>query len=68
LAAIIALYFILVPADFILSNTSNNVKSNHPPILYGHVHMAKTGGTSLNGIIANKFDHVCGHKGYSYDA
>jgi len=68
LAATIALYFILVPADFILSNTSNNVKSNHPPILYGHVHMAKTGGTSLNGIIANKFDHVCGHKGYSYDA
>lgn len=40
----------------------------HPPILYGHVHMAKTGGTSLNGILANRFEHVCGHKGYSYDA
>ena len=40
----------------------------HSPILYGHVHMAKTGGTSLNGILANKFEHVCGHKGYSYDA
>ncbi|KAL7474643.1 hypothetical protein ACHAW6_000608, partial [Cyclotella cf. meneghiniana] len=30
--------------------------------------MAKTGGTSLNAILANKFEHVCGHKGYSYDA
>ena len=41
---------------------------SHPPILYGHVHMAKTGGTSLNGILANTFERVCGHKGYSYDA
>ena len=40
----------------------------HSPIIYGHVHMAKTGGTSLNGILANKLEHVCGHKGYSYDA
>ena len=40
----------------------------HPPILYGHVHVAKTGGTSLNGILANTFERVCGHKGYSYDA
>ena len=40
----------------------------HSPIIYGHVHIAKTGGTSLNGILANKFEHVCGHKGYSYDA
>jgi len=37
-------------------------------IIYGHVHMAKTGGTSLNGMLANKFERVCGHKGYSYDA
>ncbi|KAL9178442.1 hypothetical protein ACHAXT_003772 [Thalassiosira profunda] len=36
--------------------------------LYGHVHMAKTGGTSLNGLLANKFERVCGAKGYSYDA
>ena len=41
---------------------------SHPPILYGHVHVAKTGGTSLNGIMANRFERVCGHKGYSYDA
>jgi len=36
--------------------------------IYGHVHMAKTGGTSINGIFANKFERVCGHKGYSFDA
>ena len=40
----------------------------HPTKLYGHVHMAKTAGTSLNGIMANTFERVCGHKGYSYDA
>jgi len=37
-------------------------------IMYGHVHIAKTGGTSLNGILANRFERVCGNKGYSYDA
>ncbi|KAL7492199.1 hypothetical protein ACHAWT_001446 [Skeletonema menzelii] len=68
IGAIIILYFILNPIDLISNTSKNNAKSNHPPILYGHVHMAKTGGTSLNGIIANKFDNVCGHKGYSYDA
>jgi hypothetical protein len=43
----------------------------YPPygnVIYGHVHMAKTGGTSLNGILANRFERVCGHKGYSYNA
>ncbi|KAL7548608.1 hypothetical protein ACHAWF_011880 [Thalassiosira exigua] len=36
--------------------------------MYGHVHMAKTGGTSLNGMLANNFERVCGHKGNSNDA
>lgn len=39
----------------------------HPPIVYGHVHMEKTAGTTLNGVLASHFDNVCGHKGYSYD-
>ncbi len=75
--AIVTLYFLLSsPTEFgnnffqtrdAAAPTISN-SSNHPPILYGHVHVAKTGGTSLNGILANKFDHVCGHKGYSYDA
>mmetsp|Transcript_6223 Transcript_6223/g.9080 ORF Transcript_6223/g.9080 Transcript_6223/m.9080 type:complete len:318 (+) Transcript_6223:1813-2766(+) len=47
---------------------TKDAATSHPPILYGHVHMAKTGGTSLNGILANTFERVCGHKGYSYDA
>lgn len=34
---------------------------------YGHVHIAKTGGTSVNGILALTNENVCGHKGYSYD-
>lgn len=33
-----------------------NVITSHPPILYGHVHMAKTGGASLNGIMANSLN------------
>lgn len=40
----------------------------YPNVMYGHVHVAKTGGTSINGMFANKFERVCGHKGYSYDA
>ena len=37
-------------------------------VLFGHVHMAKTGGTSLNGLMASRFERVCGIKGYSYDS
>jgi len=48
--------------------SKTNKADSHPPILYGHVHVAKTGGTSLNGIFANTFERVCGQKGYSYDA
>jgi len=35
---------------------------------YGHVHIAKTAGTSINGRLAAEFEGVCGNKGYSYDA
>ena len=35
--------------------------------LFGHVHIAKTGGTTLNGILAIKYERICGNKGYSYD-
>ncbi|EJK57382.1 hypothetical protein THAOC_22578, partial [Thalassiosira oceanica] len=45
-----------------------NSKDIIPNVIYGHVHIAKAGGTSLNGILANKFERVCGHKGSSYDA
>ncbi|KAL7529019.1 hypothetical protein ACHAXR_002750 [Thalassiosira sp. AJA248-18] len=54
------------------TSTSHNNKGRdeyfYPEKIYGHVHIAKTGGTSLNGIMANKFTRVCGQKGNSYDA
>ena len=44
--------------------------SSQPPpdVLYGHVHIAKTAGTTVNGELAMHYERVCGHKGYSYDA
>ena len=33
--------------------------------LIGHVHMAKTAGSTINGILALNFHNVCGNKGYS---
>lgn len=36
--------------------------------LIGHIHIAKTGGSTLNQQLANKFHGVCGHKGYSFDS
>eukprot|EP00980_Cylindrotheca_fusiformis_P002048 scaffold451_cov121-Cylindrotheca_fusiformis.AAC.4 len=38
-----------------------------PDMLYGHFHLAKTAGTTLNGLMASRFERICGHKGYSYD-
>ena len=37
-------------------------------LVFGHVHVAKTAGTTLNGNLSLNFERVCGHKGYSYDA
>lgn len=37
-------------------------------LIFGYVHVAKTGGTELNGELAAQFERVCGHKGYSYNA
>mmetsp|Transcript_38637 Transcript_38637/g.56796 ORF Transcript_38637/g.56796 Transcript_38637/m.56796 type:complete len:354 (-) Transcript_38637:1177-2238(-) len=41
---------------------------NLQPPLIGHVHIAKTGGTTLNANLSLHFERVCGHKGYSYDS
>jgi len=46
-----------VPQGFVHSNK-----------IYGHVHIAKTAGTYLNGLLSTQFERVCGHKGYSYDS
>jgi len=53
-----------LPAPRLLSGRNS---WSPPPVIYGHVHMAKTGGTSLNGELALRFERVCGHKGYSFD-
>lgn len=39
-----------------------------PPMIFGHIHMAKTAGTEINGELAQRFERVCGQKGYSYDS
>ena len=54
-----------VHVDINISDNSFTVSPN--PRLCGHVHIAKTGGTSLNGMLALKANGVCGHKGYSRD-
>ena len=43
------------------------VPFNRLPYVIGHLHMTKTGGTSLNGELALNYENVCGHKGWSYD-
>ena len=49
-------------------NNSATTTPNDNNVVYGHIHIMKTGGTSLNGILATKYERICGHKGYSYDA
>lgn len=48
--------------------SSSNNRKTRPPILYGHLHIPKTAGTNINSMLAAKYERVCGHKGYSYDA
>jgi len=36
-------------------------------IVYGHVHMTKTAGSEINGLLASRYERVCGNKGNSYD-
>ncbi|KAL7559651.1 hypothetical protein ACA910_006248 [Epithemia clementina (nom. ined.)] len=38
------------------------------PVIYGHLHVAQTAGSNINGALAAKYERVCGSKGYSYDA
>ena len=50
-----------------LKNMTHQKGYIHNNITYGHLHMAKTGGTTLNGLLALNYERVCGRKGYSYD-
>jgi hypothetical protein len=37
-------------------------------VVFGHLHFAKTSGTTLNGNLSMHFERVCGNKGYSLSA
>ena len=37
-----------------------------PNTIFGHWHIAKTAGSTINGALANRFERVCGNKGNSY--
>ena len=34
-------------------------------VTYGHIHVEKTGGMTVNQMFAGRFERVCGNKGYS---
>ena len=75
LAALVLLEVLILNMDLFAIGRSlfickNAVMTKHArqPVIFGHLHMAKTGGTALNGELALNFERVCGNKGYSYDA
>lgn len=41
---------------------------HHSQVVYAHVHIAKTAGSEVNGVLAARYERVCGEKGYSYDS
>jgi hypothetical protein len=51
-----------------LKAPSPHSSSNRTNPIYGHLHIAKTAGSSINGNLSMHFERVCGNKGYSYDA
>lgn len=51
----------------VTTTTKNYNGFAYPDRLYGHIHMPKTAGSTLNGEMAARFERVCGNKGYSYD-
>ncbi len=46
----------------------DEVPYRHEDVIFGHIHMARTAGSSLNWNLSNHYERVCGNKGYSYDA
>lgn len=52
------------------SEPSASIKHTYeyPNVIYGHAHIAKTAGTTLNGNLSMHYERICGHKGYSFDA
>ena len=48
--------------------TTTTRTSTRTKTIFGHLHYAKTAGTTINGELAARYERVCGNKGYSYDA
>lgn len=67
MALLVALMCLTLLSLVSLNKSSDVLDIQNANTTYGHIHMAKTGGTTLNGFMALKFERVCGHKGYSYD-
>jgi len=44
------------------SNNRNADGFHREPHIFGHLHMMKTAGTTLNGELALNYERVCGHK------
>jgi len=65
-SSIVATSSMAVIIDDNKTTTKKNTTDNN--IIYGHLHIPKTGGTTLNGLMAAKYERVCGNKGYSHDA
>eukprot|EP00588_Corethron_pennatum_P022975 CAMPEP_0194318496 /NCGR_PEP_ID=MMETSP0171-20130528/15088_1 /TAXON_ID=218684 /ORGANISM="Corethron pennatum, Strain L29A3" /LENGTH=184 /DNA_ID=CAMNT_0039075417 /DNA_START=120 /DNA_END=671 /DNA_ORIENTATION=+ len=51
--------------DRVNSNVDWRWKPN--AVMYGFLHMAKSGGTEVNGQLAMHYERICGNKGSSYD-
>ena len=53
--------------DINVSKVSVHTERSHPlpTTVYGHVHIARTGGSTVNRMLSKKYQRVCGNKGYS---
>lgn len=58
----------IAPASSIAIGKDKTSSNNNNNVIYGHVHIPKTGGSTLNGLMAAKYERVCGNKGYTFDA
>jgi len=58
----ISLYIIFVVEADVQATGLESSKSS----FFGHIHIAKTAGSSFNRILARRYYGVCGHKGYSF--
>lgn len=54
------------PVTLVSSADGTSERSHRlPTTVYGHVHIARTGGSFVNRMLSQKYQRVCGNKGYS---